>query len=112
MKFVLSREKRVWGAPSLGETKGLPFYRDFSSSSKLGSDFHERNVDETFAQSKQRLSARDFHHGKQRVPRSIMFHSFFMKRTCFDHLGTGRSPLRANNGFLRSIMIWVWMWLA
>ena len=47
--------------------------------------------------------------------RSLMFHSFSMKRTCFDLLGTGRfscSSLRANNGFHRSIMIWVWVWLA
>ena len=44
--------------------------------------------------------------------RSIMFNSFFMKRTCFDLLGTGRcsSTLRGpwvapDNGLLRSIMI-------
>ena len=44
--------------------------------------------------------------------RSIMFHSFFTKRTWFDFLRTGCSSLRANNGFHRSIMIWVWIWLA
>ena len=50
--------------------------------------------------------------------RSITFNSFFMKRTCFDLLGTGRfsSTLRGpwvapDNGLLRSIMIWVWIWL-
>ena len=32
--------------------------------------------------------ARDLRHGRQRV--SIMFNSLFMKRTCFDLLGTGR----------------------
>ena len=50
---------------------------------------------------------------------SIMFHSFFMKRTCFDLLGTGRfsctlrvTYVTANNKFPRSvIMIWVWIWL-
>ena len=30
-------------------------------------DLHERNVAESFAQSRQQLGARDFHHGKQRV---------------------------------------------
>ena len=44
-----------------------PFYRDLHIPLKIGSDLHERNVDETLAHSKQRLSTRDFHHGKQRV---------------------------------------------
>ena len=34
---------------------------------KLSSDLHERNVGESFAQSRQQLGARDFHHRKQRV---------------------------------------------
>ena len=51
-------------------------------------------------------------------PRSIVFNSFFMKRTCFNLLRTERfsCTLRvtcatANNGCPRSIMIWVWIWL-
>ena len=47
-----------------------------------------------------------------RFHRSIVSHSFFTKRTCFDFLRMGRSSLRANNKFPRSIMIWVWVWLA
>ena len=50
-----------------GKQRISPFYRDLHLLLKLGSDFHERNVDETLAQSKQRLSARDLHHGEQRV---------------------------------------------
>ena len=49
-----------------GKQRVSPFYRDLSRLPKLGSDLHERNVDETLAQSNQQLSARDFHHGKQR----------------------------------------------
>ena len=64
------------------------------------------------AQSRQQLGARDFHHGKQQVLHSTVFHSFFPKRTCFDFLRTERSSLRAKNRFSRYIMIWVWIWLA
>ena len=59
--------------------------------------------------------------------RSIMFNSFFMRRTCFDLLGPGRysstwrdpwvgsnngllRSIGSNNGLLRSIMVWVWSW--
>ena len=48
-----------------GKQQVSPFYRDLHLL-KLGSDFHERNVDESFAQSRQQLGARDFHHCKQR----------------------------------------------
>ena len=40
----------------------------------------------------------DLCHGKQRFLRSIMFHSFFMKRTCFDLLRTGRFSCSSLNG--------------
>ena len=49
-----------------GKQRVSPFNRDLHLL-KLGSDFHERNVDESFAQSRQQLGARDFHHCKQRV---------------------------------------------
>ena len=52
------------------------------------------------------------------LPRSIMFDNFFMKRTCFDLLRTGRFSstwrdlwVGSNNGLPRSNMIWVWIWL-
>ena len=50
-----------------GKQRVSPFFRDLFRLLKLGSDFHERNVDESFAQSRQQLGTRDFHHGKQRV---------------------------------------------
>ena len=53
-----------------------------------------------------------FNTAKNRFPRSIVSHSFFTKRTCFDFLWMGRSSLRAKNKCPRSIMIWVWIWLA
>ena len=38
--------------------------------------------------------------------------NFFTKRTCFDFLRTGCSFFWGQTtGFLRSIMIWVWIWL-
>ena len=46
-----------------GKQRVYPFYRDLSLLPKIS----ERNVDESFAQSRQQLGARDFHHGKQRV---------------------------------------------
>ena len=52
-----------------GKQRASPFYHDLSLLPKLSSDFHERNVCEAFAQSRQQLVARDFHHGKQRVSR-------------------------------------------
>ena len=70
---------------------------------------------------------RDLRHGKQRVSEfyHVLFHLFHievravMRETCFDLLRTGRfsytlrvTGVTANNGFLRSIMIWVWIWLA
>ena len=53
-------------------------------------------------------------------PRSIMCHTFFLKRTCFDLLRTGRlsrtlrvTHVTANNSFLHFIiMVWVWTWLS
>ena len=44
-----------------------PFYRDLFRLLKIGSDLHERNVDEMLAQSRQQLGARVLHHGKQQV---------------------------------------------
>ena len=44
-----------------------PFSRDLFRLRKLGSDLHERNVDEMLAQSRLQLGARDFHNGKQQV---------------------------------------------
>ena len=100
-----------------GKQRVSPFYHDLSLLPKLSSDFHERNVGESFAQSRQQLVARDFHHGKQRVSPFFHVSQLFHKRTCFDLLRTGCfscSSLRANNGFHRSIMIWVsiWFWLS
>ena len=43
-----------------GKQRVSPFYPDLHVLPKLGSDFHERNVDETLAQSKQLASP--FHH--------------------------------------------------
>ena len=52
-----------------GNQRASPFYHDLSLLPKLSSDLHERNVGESFAQSRQQLSAlaRDLCHSKQRV---------------------------------------------
>ena len=49
---------------------------------------------------------------------SIGYDSFFLKRTCYNLLGTGRfssilhgSRVSSTNGLPRSIMTWVWNWL-
>ena len=72
-----------------------------------------------------RLGCSCFNNG---LPRSIVFDSFFMTRTCIDLLGTGRfssilhgsrvssdnglpQSIGSNNGLPRSIMTWVWNWL-
>ena len=108
---MLAQSRQLLGARDFHHGK-QPFYRDFFRLLKLGSHLHERNVDEMLAQSRQQLGARDFDHGKLQFPRSIVSDSFFTKRTCFDFLTMERSSLRLNNRFHRSIMIWVWIWLA
>ena len=50
-----------------GKQRVSPFYHDLSLLPKFSSDLHERNVGELFAQSRQQLGAREFHHGNQRV---------------------------------------------
>ena len=68
----------------------------------------------SLCQPRSTLSARDLHHGNNRFLRSVVscfvFHievRAVTRKTCL-----GRSFLRANNRFHRSIMIWVWVWLA
>ena len=50
-----------------GKQRVSPFYQNLSLLTKLSSDLHEREMGESFAQSRQQLGARDFHHGNQRV---------------------------------------------
>ena len=44
-----------------------PFCHDLSLLPKSSSVLHQRNVVESFAQSRQQLGARDFHHDKERI---------------------------------------------
>ena len=106
-------EKNVFGALRLeGKHRFSTFYRDLFRLRKFGSDFHERTVDEMLAQIRQKLGARDFHHGKQQVSSFYRVSQLLHEKNVLRFLRMGRSFLRANNRLLRSIIIWVWIWLA
>ena len=89
------------------QTTGFPFYHDLFHLQRWSSCCHERNV---FG----RHLARDLCHSKQRVSPYYHVSQLLHEKNVFRSPGNGMHHARvtANNGFHRSIMIWVWIWLA
>ena len=98
-----------------GKQRVSPFYHDLSLLHKLSCDLKERNVGELFAQSRQQLVARDFHHGKQRVSPFYHVSQLLHEKNVFRSPENGMLLLLLFEGkqwVSSSIMIWVWSWLA